>query len=137
VKSSKAQIFSRVHTTPELGFEDQRLTSFAGLVVIQALFRKLDVKSRLRTCFDHLPVNPIFGHYTIVLMLIVHLMLGYRRLRDMEYYRDDLMVLRLLGLRKLPDVSTVSRALARVDDKAILKIRRACREMMLTRLQSL
>jgi hypothetical protein len=137
VKSSKAQILSRVHSIPELRFEDQRLTSFAGLVIIQALFGKLQVKSRLRACFDHLPVNPIFGHYTIVLMLIVHLMLGYRRLRDMDYYRDDLMVLRLLGLRKLPDVSTVSRALARVDDKGILKIRRACREMMLTRLQSL
>jgi len=36
----------------------------------------------------------------IVLGLIVHLMLGYRRLRDMEYYRDDLMVLRLLGLEE-------------------------------------
>jgi hypothetical protein len=137
VKSSKTQIFSRVHSIPELRFEDQRLTSFAGLVIIQALFAKLQVKSRLRACFDHLPVSPIFGHPTIVLMLIVHLMLGYRRLRDMDYYRDDLMVLRLLGLRKLPDVSTVSRALARVDAKSIIKIRQACREMMLTRLQAL
>lgn len=55
----------------------------------------------------------------------------------MDYYRDDLMVLRLLGLRKLPDVSTVSRALARVDDKSISKIRQACREMLLARLQTL
>jgi len=137
VKSSKAQIFSRVHRIPVLRFEDQRLTSFAGLVVIQELFSKLDVKARLRACFDHLPVSPIFGHHMIVLMLIVHLMLGYRRLRDMDYYRDDLMVLRLLGLRKLPDVSTVSRALARVDDTSILKIRQVCREMLLARLQAL
>ena len=47
------------------------------------------------------------------------------------------MVLRLLGLRKLPDVSPVSRALARVDDKSIIKLRQACRQMMLARLQSL
>jgi len=137
VKFSKTQIFSRVHSIPELRFEGQRLTSFAGLVIIQALFTKLDIKSRLRACFDHMPVSPIFGHHTIVLMLIVHLMLGYRRLRDMDYYRDDLMVLRLLGLRKLPDVSTVSRALATVEDKSIVKIRQACREMMLARLQTL
>lgn len=122
---------------PELRFEDQRLTSFAGLVIIQELFARLDVKARLRGCFDHLPVRPIFGHHVIVLALTVHLMLGYRRLRDMDYYRDDLMVLRLLGLRKLPDVSTVSRALARVDEKSIHKLRQACREMLLARLQSL
>lgn len=122
---------------PELRFEDQRLTSFAGLVIIQELLARLDMKARLRACFDHLPVSPIFGHHIIVLVLIVHLMLGYRRLRDMDYYRDDLMVLRLLGLRKLPDVSTVSRALGRVDDKSIIKIRQACREMLLARLQSL
>lgn len=137
MKSSKAQIYSRVHKIPELHFEDQRLTSFAGLVIIQELFSRLEIKARLLACFNHMPISPIFGHHTIVLMLIVHLMLGYRRLRDMDYYRDDLMVLRLLGLRKLPDVSTVSRALARVDDKSIIKIRQACREMLLTRLQAL
>lgn len=137
MKYSKAQIFSRVHKIPELRFEDQRLTSFAGLVIIQELFSKLDIKARLRACFDHLPISPIFGHHIIVLTLIVHLMLGYRRLRDMDYYRDDLMALRLLGLRKLPDVSTVSRALARVDGKSIAKLRHMCREMLITRLQSL
>jgi len=137
MKFSKSQIFSRVHSIPEIRFEDQRLTSFAGLVIIQALFVKLDMKSRLQSCFEHMPLSPIFGHHTIVLMLIVHLMLVYRRLRDMDHYRDDLMVLRLLGLRKFPDVSTVSRALVKVDEKSIIKIPQACREMMLTRLQAL
>ena len=73
----------------------------------------------------------------ITLVLIVHLMLGYRRLRDMDYYRDDLMALRLLGLKRLPDVSTVSRALARVDEKSISRLRNACREMLLARIQTL
>ncbi len=64
-------------------------------------------------------------------------MLGYRRLRDMDYYRDDLMVLRLLGLKKLPDVSTISRALATADNESIDKLRRFCREMLLNRLRML
>ncbi|MDA8091588.1 MAG: IS1380 family transposase [Nitrospiraceae bacterium] len=137
MKSSKAEISSRVHRIPKLRFEDQQLTSFAGLVIIQQLFSKLELKKRLRTCFDHLDASPVFGHHIIVLILVVHLMLGHRRLRDMDYYRDDLMALRLLGLKKLPDVSTVSRALARVDDKSILKLRQACREMLLARIQAL
>ena len=125
MKFSKAQIFSRVHKIPELRFEDQRLTSFAGVVIIQKLFSILKIKDRLRTCFDHLPTNPTYGHHIVALILIVHLMLGYRRLRDMDYYRDDLMILRLLGLNRIPDVSTISRVLAHVDDKSIIKIRHA------------
>ncbi len=137
MRYGKAQITSRVHKIPELRFEDQGLTSFAGLVIIQSLFAKLKLKSRLRECFAHMPENTAFGHHVIVLGLIVHLMLGYRRLWDMDYYRDDLMVLRLLGLKKLPDVSMVSRALATMDATGILKLRQLCREMLLTRLQAL
>jgi len=67
-----------------------------------------------------------------MLVLIVHLLLGYRKLRDMEYYKDDPMVKRLLGLRKLPDVSTVSRALRNADEECIKKIREYCRNLVLT-----
>jgi hypothetical protein len=53
-------------------------------------------------CFTHLKVSPIFGHHVVVLLLIVHLLIGYRRLREMDYYRDDPMVKRLLGLSRIP-----------------------------------
>ncbi|MEE9612053.1 MAG: hypothetical protein V3W19_12420, partial [Desulfatiglandales bacterium] len=42
------------------------------------------------------------------LLLIVHLLLGFRRLREVDYYRDHPRVLRLMGLRKLPDASAES-----------------------------
>lgn len=137
VKYSKAQIHSRVYNIPQLKFEDQRLTSFAGLVVVQSLFSRLNLKEKLKSCFKHMNVRPIFGHHIVMLLLIVHLMLGYRRLRDIDYYREDPMLLRLLGLKKLPDVSTVCRALRTVDKKSIEQIRKLCREMFLTRLKAL
>jgi hypothetical protein len=49
--------------------------------------------------------------------------LGYRKLQDLDYYQDDPLVKSLLGLRRLPDVSTVSRALRSVDQGAIDKVR--------------
>lgn len=131
MKSSKVEIVSREHKIPEIRFEDQRLTSFAGLVVFQGLFKELAIKQKLRNCFSHLKVSPIFGHHLIALCLIVHLLLGYRKLRDMDYYRDDPMVKRLLGVTRLPDVSTVSRALARVDQDSVEKIRQLCRRWVL------
>lgn len=133
MKYSKRETISREHKIPEIKFEDQRLTSFSGLVIYQSLFSKIDIKNRLRSCFRHLKVAEIFEHHIIMLVLIVHLLLGYRKLRDMDYYRDDPMVKRLLGLKKLPDVSTVSRALRSADEESIKKIRQYCRGLVITR----
>lgn len=137
MRSSKAEIIDRVHKIPEIRFEDQRLTSYAGVVVLQALFSRLQLKNRLKGAFRHREENPVYGHHLIVLILIVHFFLGFRRLRDIDYYRDDPMVLRLLGLKRLPDVATVSRRLATADAEAISNVRHECREMIIARLQVL
>jgi hypothetical protein len=137
MKFSKAAIHRKTHRIPEIKFEDQRLTSFAGLVVLQALFARIGLKQQLSGCFRHLTVSPIFGHGVIVLLLIAHLLLGYRRLQDMRYYQDDPMVRRLLGLEHLPDVATVSRTLANLDDKSVTNLRRLSRQRVLDQLRRL
>ena len=75
--------------------------------------------------------SPIFGRHLVVLLLIVHLILGFRRLREVDYYRDDPLVLRLMGLRKLPDVSTISRSLSKIECKEIAKGRALSRTMVI------
>ena len=89
MKYSKAEVHRKTHGLPALRFEDSQLTSFSGLILLQALFARLGLKERLRRCFSHLTVSPIFGHATLVLCLVLHLLLGYRRLCDMRYYSDD------------------------------------------------
>lgn len=134
MKYSKSAVHRKFHSLPELAFEDHRLTSFSGLVIFQALFVRLDLKRRLNQCFRHLKVRPIFGHGLIVMTLIVHLLLGYRQLRDMRYYQDDPLVKRTLGLTKLPDVATLSRALASMDRRSADQVRRLNRDLVLDRL---
>ena len=134
MKCSKASIHRKTHRIPEIRFEDQRLTSFAGLIVFQPLLSRLGLKEQLAGCFRHLKVSPVFGHGLVVLLLIVHLLLGYRRLQDMRYYRDDPMVRRLLGLERLPDVATVSRSLAGMDARSVEKLRHLNRQLVLERL---
>ncbi len=135
MKYSKAQIHSRVYRLPELRFEDQRLTSFSGLVLLQALFRKLRLRDQLQRCFLHLSKGAVVGLPSITMLIIVHLMLGYRRLRDMDRYRGDPLVARTLGLRRLPHVSTVSRGLARIDRQAVAKVKEFSRTLVLDRLE--
>jgi len=134
MKFSKAAVHRKTHGIPEIRFEDQRLTSFAGLVLYQALFSRIGLKQQLSGCFRHLKVSPIFGHGVVVLLLIVHLLLGYRRLQDMRYYQDDPMVQRLLGLARLPDVATVSRTLAGLDETSVANLRRLIRQRVLDQL---
>jgi hypothetical protein len=86
MKHSKTEVHWKARALPEVRFEDQQLTSFAGLVVFQPLFERLELRSRLRGCFEHLKVSPIFGHASVVMLLIVHLLIGYRRLSDLRYY---------------------------------------------------
>ena len=127
VKPSRSAIHRQTYTLPTLRFEDQQLTSFSGLVIFQRLFEHLRLKNRVRDCFRHLRVRPIFGHASIVMLLtcllrqVIHMLLGYRELRHLRYYRHDPLVGRLLGLKRLPDVATVSRALSTVDNTCLLQ----------------
>ena len=123
MKSSKAQILTKFHKIPEIQFEDQQLTSFSGIVIFQLLFKNLNLKNRLKKCFTHLKVSPIFGHHLILLLLI--------RLREIKYYRDDPMVLRLMGMKSLPDVSTISRNLSQLDDKSVKNIQNLSRSFVI------
>jgi len=115
-------------------FEKQDLTSFSGLVLFQALYQALQLKHRLRRCFKHIRKGSIFQAHTVVLLLITHLLLGFRRLRELDYYREDPMLLRLMGLRRLPDVSTCSRTLADMDALSVDKYRAEMRALVIERL---
>ena len=137
MKNSKKDTHSKTHAIPNLRFEDQKLTSFSGLIIFQKLFSQLSIKDKLRQCFKHRTVRPIFGEATIVLLLVVHLLLGYRELRHLSFYQDDPMVKRLLNLKKLPDVATISRTLSDMDDKSVSRYLAMVNTLVLNRLSSL
>lgn len=131
MKFRKAYIWAKFHKIPTIRFEDQQLTSFSGLLMFQALFSQMNLKTRLKKCFAHMKVSPIFGHHLIVLLLVIHLLLGFRRLGEVAYYRDDPIVLRLLGIRRLPDVSTISRTLSQMDHDSVEKVRGMVRSLVI------
>ena len=134
MKSSRSSVHCKAHTIPDLKFEEHTLTSFAGLVMFQAFFTCINLKAKLNQCFGHLKSGKIFGHTTIFLQLLIHILLGYRDLRDSRFYRDDPLVKRLLGLKHLPDVATISRILKDADETSVEKLRTVLRDMVLKRM---
>ena len=137
MKSSKKHVRAKVTAIPEMRFEDQRLTSFAGLVVIQRFFQLILLKTRLQRCFRHLAKGKIFDRAGIFMQLIIHVLLGYRELRDAVHYQDDPLVQRVLGLKQLPDVATISRMLKQADQTSVDKLRQLLADMVLKRIGSL
>jgi hypothetical protein len=136
VKSSKAEIVSRVHTLPEVSFEDHRLTSFSGLVLFIALFKRLQLMAGLRRCFHAVDRDRVFGLSRVVLQLVIHVVLGFRRLRDRDYYADDPLIQRALGVRKIPDVSTMTRTLAAATEVQVTRFREYVRDLTLDRVET-
>lgn len=134
MKHSRKSVRTKATAIPELRFEDQRLTSFAGLVVIQRFFQAISFKVRLQKCFRHLSGGKIFDRATIFMQLVIHVLLGFRELRETVHYQDDPLVQRVLGLKRLPDVATISRMLKEADQASVDKLRLLLREMVLERL---
>ena len=133
----RKDVAGKIKSAPEVRFEEQSLTSHAGLVAFQLLFSRLGLKERLRGCFRHNPGRRAYAPHAVTLLLVAHLILGCRELRDMGRYRNDEAVRRAVGLRALPDVSTVSRALSDVDAQGADRVRALSRDMALDRLRAL
>jgi hypothetical protein len=134
VNVSKKQVQSRVHSLPVLRFEDQRLTSFSGMILFQALFQRLDLRGRLRRRLGQAHRGVAYGLHVLFVQLVVHLLAGFRRLRERDAYVGDPLLPRLVGLQRLADTSTLTRRLARADAASVVAVRKLGRELVLVRL---
>ncbi len=136
MRSSKAQILSGVHAIPTVRFCDHSLTSTSGLVLFQMLFDRLDLRNELRRCCRHLRDRGDFKLPELFLVLVIHILLGYRKLDDIKYYRDDPVALRAAGLRRFPDDSTLSRRLRAVDVPTVAGLQSVVRQLVIDRLRT-
>jgi len=114
--------------------ENQTYSSFSGLIVFQKLFTCLDFKAKLKSCFKNNLLQGVIQHHSIMLMLVIHILLGYRELRDQRFYADDPMVKRLLGMEQVPSVSTISRVLSNTEASNVESLRQLGKIIVLDRL---
>ena len=131
MKHSKSSVRRKFSHQLKLRFDDQQLTSFAGLVIFHQLFFELGLRKQITRCFSHHPDRKSFSSVSIVLLLIVGILLGYRRLRDVCYFKDDPMALRLIGVSSMPSISTLSRRLSAMDDRCIEKFERLQQQLVI------
>lgn len=138
VKIAKDQIISRKRSLPFVKFADQDLTSFGGLIIFQSYFQKIGLSSSLTNICSSLDLKITRQHSygTILFCIILHLLLGFRKLRDSDFYRDDPMVKNTLKLKTLPSVPTISRMLTDFDEPTIDLIHQFNNDLVIERLRN-
>lgn len=89
---------------------------------------------KLRHCFASQKSRSSYGIPKVVQWLMVHVILGFRKIRDIEYYKDDPLLKATIDLKALPDISTVSRILANVDDASVEAFQKTVRDECLVQI---
>lgn len=138
MKTPKHIITSNASAFPRIRFEtNTQLTGFAGIQIFSTLFSSLELKNRLRKCCSHLSLSSQYSPSSIIWLLIVHVILGFSRLRDVHCYQQDPLVLRFLGMGSLPSASTLSRLLSKMDESTADKLVELIEGLVVERLKKL
>ena len=134
MKLSRMEANRKAHARPTLKFESHLLTAFGGIVILQELFGTLHLMDRLKNIFRGRQTGKIYKPQKLFMQLILHLLLGYRSLRDVSCYQNDPLVQRVLGMQCIVNSSTLSRMLRDVTDGEVKALRRLMSNQVLERM---
>jgi len=137
MKLSRKDVNRKAHARVDLRFESQQLTAFGGLFILQEFFFELSLMTRLKDVFRRRQAGKIHRPHKLFLQLVIHLILGFRSLRDVTCYDEDPLVKRVLGMGQIASPATISRMLRDCTDAEIQSLRRILSEMVLERVQCL
>jgi len=122
MRRGKRSSASRVNGQLRVEFGDDRLTSHAGLEILQRRLHVLEFNQRLRTAFSRLPFVGDYSVVEMVRLFLTMMLVGARRLGHVRFLSRDPMVLRMAGLAVLPSDRTLSRWLARFTGKSLRQL---------------
>ena len=104
MRRRKSDLHARVNRNLPLEFDDVRLTSYAGLELLERYLRTRRFNQLVREAFADLPR---WGDFGVVVM--VRVFVGGRRLRHLAYVADDPIFQRFGNVRVVPTARTLSR----------------------------
>ena len=119
----KSDLTQRVNADLALRYDHEGLTSFAGLELLRRYFCQIRLRAEIRRCLGCTLPNSDFGVVGMVLVILLLIISGGRRLRHLGYLQGDPVVRRCSGLKCLPTPYSVGRWLAKFDDDAVDRLR--------------
>jgi len=88
-------------------FSEDRLTSYSGLELVHRFWKRIDLVGRVRRSLARHWWSGDYEGARMVVLLVVLLVAGARRLHQLRHLAADPLIRRVTGLEKIPSTSTV------------------------------
>jgi hypothetical protein len=106
----------------KIEFANQDITAFGGLELLRRYLALIELGRRVRTVFGRYEVGGDYRAIDMILVIVVLILVGGRRLEHLNYVCDDPLVKRFCGLLRLPRERSVSRWLKRFTHKSLMAL---------------
>jgi len=119
VRLSRADFYSPCKSFLKIEFAAQDITAFGGLELMRRYLALIDLGRRVRRVFARYEIGGDYRCIDMVLVILVLILVGGRRLDHLNYICDDPLVKRFCGLLRLPRQRSVARWLKRFTHKSL------------------
>ena len=119
MRLSRADFFSPCKSFLKIEFASQDITAYGGLELIRRYFRIIDLHRRVQAVFSRYDVGGDYRAIDMILVIVVLILVGGRRLEHLSYLCEDPLVKRVCGLLRLPRERSVARWLKRFTHKSL------------------
>ena len=103
-------------------FAHQDITAFGGLELLRRYMALIGLGRRVRAVFAHYEMGGDYRALDMILVIVVLILVGGRRLDHLNYVCDDPLVKRFCGLLQLPRERSVSRWLKRFTQESLMAL---------------
>jgi hypothetical protein len=119
VRLSRADFHSVCKSFSKIEFASQDITAFGGLELIGRYFRLIELHRRVQAVFARYGLGGDYRAIDMILVMVVLILVGGRRLDHLNYLCEDPLVKRFCGLLRLPRERSVARWLKRFTHKSL------------------
>jgi Transposase DDE domain group 1 len=119
VRLSRADFLLPCKSFLKIEFASQDITAYGGLELIRRYFWIIDLHRRVQAVFSRYDVGGDYRAIDMILVIVVLILVGGRRLEHLSYLCEDPLVKRFCGLLRLPRERSVARWLKRFTHKSL------------------
>ena len=119
MRLSRADFHSVCKSFFKIEFASQDITAFGGLELIGRYFRLIELGRTVRSVFARYDLGGDYRAIDMMLVIVVLILVGGRRLDHLNYLCEDPLVKRFCGLLRLPRERSVARWLKRFTHKSL------------------
>jgi len=137
MRYKKSALIARRNKILPIRFVRQDMTTYSGLTLIDHYLRLYRIHHRTKQTFKKYEFKGDYHIGDILYMLLIMLLVGAERLQHIDYFRDDPLFKRVVGLTRIPHRTKLSTALKQFTSDSLKALAELNSDLVIERLTSL